>query len=110
MVVQEVLLYGSETWVMTPHIGSDLDGLQYRVYHRMTVWQPRRGVDGRWRQPLLAEAMRESGLKEVETYIYSLQNTVANFIATSTIVDLCLEAERRPGPRAYMWWWDQECL
>ena len=35
-VVQEVFLYGSETWVMKPRIGGDLVRFHHRVARRMT--------------------------------------------------------------------------
>ena len=43
--------------------------------------------------------MAEAVLQEVETYVSCCQNIVAQFIATITIMDLCLEEERRPGSR-----------
>ena len=48
--------------------------------------------------------MRESGLEEMETYISRRNNTVAKFIATRPILDLFLEAERRPGSWVVKWW------
>ena len=36
---------------------------------------------------------------ENETYISRFQNTVAQYIAIQTILDLCLEAKWRPGLR-----------
>ena len=58
--------------------------------------------------PSLEEEMEESGLKDMETYISRRQNTVAQFIATSPIMDLCLAAERRLGPQVSRRWWDQD--
>ena len=54
--------------------------------------------------------MAGAGLHEVETYVYRRQNTVAQYIATRPIMDLCLAAKRRPGPRVAMRWWEQERL
>ena len=47
-VVQTVLLYGSETWVMTLHIGRVLGGFYHRIARRLMIQQSRRGgtVDG----------------------------------------------------------------
>ena len=45
--------------------------------------------------------MLELGLQDFENYVSSIQNTVTNFIATRPIMDLCLVAERRPGPRIF---------
>ena len=33
---------------------------------------------------------------------------MAQYIATRSIIDLCLAAKRRTGPRVKMQWWEQE--
>ena len=43
--------------------------------------------------------MREVRLEGPETYIYIRQKTVAQYIATSPILELFLEAERHMGER-----------
>ena len=35
---------------------------------------------------------------------------MAQLIATHNIMELCLEAERRPGYRVAKWWWEQDGL
>ena len=52
-VVQWVMLYGSETWLMIPRIGRVLGGFHYRVSRRLTGRQPRQGRDGVWLYPPL---------------------------------------------------------
>ena len=49
--------------------------------------------------------MAEAGLQEVETYVYRLQNKVAQYIATRPIMYLCMAAKRRQGPRVATQWW-----
>ena len=49
--------------------------------------------------------MAGAGLHEVETYVYRRQNTVAQYIATRPIMDLCLAEKQRLGPRVKMQWW-----
>ena len=105
-VVQAVMLYRLETWVMTPRIGRVLGGFHHRVARRLTGQHPRRGQDGGWVYLPLAEAMAETGLQEVETYVSRRQNTVA----TRPIMDLCLAAEQRPGSRVAKRWWEQDGL
>ena len=104
-VLQLVLLYVSETWAMTPHNRRVLGRFHHRVDHRLTVRQPRRGTDGVWIYPLLEDAVAEAGLQEVDTYVSFCQDTVAQFIATRNIMDLCLESERRLGSRISKRWW-----
>ena len=43
--------------------------------------------------------MEEAGIQEVETYVTRIQNKVAQYIATRTIMDLCMAAELHPGKR-----------
>ena len=45
-VVHAVLLFGSETWVLTPRMGRALGSFQKRVARRLTRRQRRR--EGRW--------------------------------------------------------------
>ena len=61
-----------------------------------------------WVYPPLEYMMVEEGLQEVETYIFRCLNMVAQFIATRTIMDLCLVVERRPGPRVSNRRWKQD--
>ena len=42
--------------------------------------------------------MAEAGFQEVDTYAYRRHNTMAQYIVTMPIMDLCLAAKRRPGP------------
>ena len=96
-VVQSVLIYGSETWVMTPHIGRCLGRFHHWVAHRLTWRKPRRGQEIVWVYTPLEDAMAEARLQEVKTYVSRLQNTVTQFITTRPIMDLCMAAECRPG-------------
>ena len=69
-VVQLVMLYRSETWVMTPCIERVLDGFHHRVTCRMTGRQPQRGRDGLWVYTPMEASVEDAGLQEVETYFY----------------------------------------
>ena len=57
--------------------------------------------------PSLAGVMKEAGIVRIWTSILRRQNTVAQFIATGPILDLCEKAKRRPGARVPRWWWEQ---
>ena len=47
-VVQAVLLFGTETWVVTPHMGRVLGGFQDHVARRLTGRLPQRETDVNW--------------------------------------------------------------
>ena len=48
VVVQEVILFDSETWLVTPYIGRTMRGFQHRVDCRLNGKQPRLLPDSRW--------------------------------------------------------------
>ena len=54
--------------------------------------------------------MAEAGLQEVKTYVSCHQITVAQFIVTRPIIDLCLVVVWRTGSRVSNWWWEQDGL
>ena len=60
-VLQAVLLFGAETWVLTPMIERALESFMHGAARRITENQPRKGGDGKWTHPPLKEAMREAG-------------------------------------------------
>ena len=51
--------------------------------------------------------MKEAGIVRIWTSILWRQNTVAQFIATRPILDLCEGAVRRPGARVPRRWQEQ---
>ena len=54
--------------------------------------------------------MADEGLKYLETYVYRHHNTVAQFIATRPIMDLCLAEERKTVPQVSRRRWKQDGL
>ena len=55
-VVQLVLLYGSERWVVTGGILKVLDGFHHREARRITGVTEKRGASGYWEYPPVVEA------------------------------------------------------
>ena len=49
----------------------------------------------------------EAGFDTMETYIWRRHNTVAQYIATLLLLDLCKAAERNQGARVEIQWWEQ---
>ena len=46
----------------------------------------------------------------MKEYVRQRQNTVAQYIDTQSLFDLCEESERDPGAQVRMRWWEQEVL
>ena len=56
-VAQQVLLFGAETWVVTPKMERALSAFLHGAARRLTGRQPRREKDGEWQYPSLEGAM-----------------------------------------------------
>ena len=76
-VVQAILIFGSETWVVTLHMGRILGSFHHMVARRLLGVQPRIRTYGIWEYPPLEGALQATGLETMETYISRHQNTVA---------------------------------
>ena len=106
-VVQQVLLFRAETWVVTPKTERALSGFLHGSARRFTGRQARREKDGDWHYPSLEGATQEAGLTDIRTSILKRQNTVAQYIATRSLLDLCEGARAREGAKVPLRWWDQ---
>ena len=60
-VVGLVLLFGSETLVVTPHMGRALGGFQYQVAQILEGWLPWQITDGKWEYTSWMMAREEAG-------------------------------------------------
>ena len=67
--MQEVLLFGLETWITTPCIGQDIGGFQHRVAIQITERQPKRQVDGSCEYPPMETVMQEAGFEDMGEYV-----------------------------------------
>ena len=102
-----MLLFGAETWVVTPNMDRALSGFFHGAARRLAGRQVRRERDGDWYYPSIEGAMREAGLTDIRKSIQKRQNTIAQYIATRPLLDLCEEARAREGAKVPLWWWDQ---
>ena len=54
--------------------------------------------------------MKEAGLTDVQTSINRRQNTVAQYISTRPLLDLCEGSRQREGERVTLRWWEQSVI
>ena len=108
MLVQQVLLFGAEKWVVKPRIEQALNSFMHGAARRITGRQPRRGRDRKWFYPSLEGATKEAGFKDIRTSINNRQNTVAKCIATRPLLDLCEGTNQIGGARVSRRWWDKK--
>ena len=68
-VVQAVLLFGSETWIVNPHKGRSLRGFQDQVARRLTGKIPQQKTDRKLEYISAATSREEAGFQTIEEYI-----------------------------------------
>ena len=78
--VQAVLLYGSETWSLSPSSMKRLEGFHIRAAWQMSGKRPERNVDGSWTYPRSEEVLEAVGMKSIAHYVDVQRQTIANFI------------------------------
>ena len=109
-VTQAVLLFGDETWVLTPRMELDLSTFQHRFAQRITDREPRRRGIGICEYPSLEESMTEASFEGIRTYVTRRQNTVTQYISMRPILDLCERSAQKPGAWVSWRWWEQDDL
>ena len=108
-IVQSVLLFGSETWTISPAQLARLEGFHARAAWRMAkVNVPRRGPGHTWIYPSTADALAEVGLLTMEDYIKRRRQTIVAWVVDRPLFAACREGERKRGTPQHQWWWEQE--
>ena len=100
-VVQAVIIFESETWVLTPRLEKALEGFHHRVVRRMRGMVPKCQRDGTWVYTPIGAVLAMVRVEDIGVYIDRLHNNVSQYIATCVIMDLCLVEEWNPGLRIY---------
>ncbi len=67
-VVQAVLLFGSETWKLSPASLKSLEGFHIWAARRMAGMQPTRNPDGTWKYPSSKDVLKAVGLETIPLY------------------------------------------
>ena len=75
-VVQAILLYGSESWVLSDFYLRQLKSFHTRIARYLTGKHIRQNEDGTWYHPPSADVLQEAGLESVEEYIKRRRDTV----------------------------------
>ena len=68
-VLQEVLLFGSKTWVLTPWLEKSLKGFHHRAVRCMAGMGPKNQRYGTWVYTPIGAVLATVGLEEIGVYI-----------------------------------------
>ena len=106
-VVAAVLLYGSESWVISAFDLRALDGFYVEAARRLTGMRPKKR-GGSWVYPKSADVLRAARLRTIGEYIARRRQTVLRAIADRPILEECRRAERQRGSPTRLYWLEQE--
>ena len=83
--IQAVLLYGSETWNLTPQLLVTLEGFHVHTVRRISGMMPKKGHDEVWQYLSTKTALRAAGLRNIVHYINVRQKTVTEYITHRSV-------------------------
>ena len=78
--VHAILLYGSETWNLSPTSVEQLESFHICAVWRMSGMRPERKANGSWSYPRSKEVLEAACLQTIAHYMVMHWQTVANFI------------------------------
>jgi hypothetical protein len=105
--VQSILLFGSETWNLSPSSLKLLEGFHIRAAWRMAGKRPMKLPNGTWTYPNSVQVLEDVGLKTVAHYIAVRWQHIANYIVNKPIFTTCVDGVRRQGSSKCHFWWEQ---
>ena len=111
-IVQTLLLFSSETWVVTPQLLHQLESFHHPAAQQIAGKQATLDVrTGVWKWPPLEGAMALTGLKPISEYIIRVrQDTIAQYVVTRPFMNMVCNLallERRGNPSTCTYWWTQ---
>ena len=109
-VAQSVLLYSSESLVVTGAMLKVLEGLHHQLARQVTGMIETSGAGREWEYPLEVAALEDAGLHPIIEYIRRQQATIVERVVFHPIYELYVEAERRTWTSRRMRWWDQDMV
>jgi hypothetical protein len=107
-IFEAILLYGSETWVISPQAMAQLEVFHIRAAWRMA--QKHKPRQGPWKEcvyPKSEDVLRECRMKSIAEYIQIRWQTIAVYVATRPILQECSQGEQQRGAVPHRWWWEQ---
>ena len=104
-VVQAVLLYGSETWVLSEEMVRLLNSFHNRCARHLTQRHIRQEQDGSWTTPPSTEVLEEAGLKPIQDYIQKRKQNLMIYATRRPIYEECKTSPRLATNVNQLVWW-----
>jgi len=104
-IVQSILLYGSETWVLSQRLRRRLDSFHLRCARLMAHRHIRQLPTGEWEHPDSMEVLELCKMSPLSTYIAKRKTTILQSFAIphSELYKQCLRVTSSTHKRLYWW-------
>ena len=106
-IVQAVLLYGAESWVLTERTWKAVNSFHNRCARYIAGEHIRQRPDGEWILPSTTRILEQCKLQTVEKYIARRKSTVSAFIESRPIYSACLASIPAASNSNQKVWWDR---
>jgi hypothetical protein len=102
-VVLQVLLHGSESWVLTKDLMRQLRSFHRRCCRGLTGEFIRQDEEGEWICPNSEEVLRKAGVLTIEEYIQRRRETIMRYAEARIIYGKC-KSSRKIASNNLLWW------
>ena len=110
-VVQAVLLFVAETWVLSEAMLNKLEGVHVGLLRQVMGMKARSLGDKTWTKEGTGRVLQAAGTKSLREYIDKRQATVAEWVALRPISEFCAKETRYVGGgKLREPWWQQEAV
>ena len=91
-IVQAVLLYGAETWVVADRMLKLLDSFHHKCARHIAQDPIHQKPDGTWHTPCSQDVLQQCGLFSMSEYIRRRKETIQPFVHQRPIYASCLQS------------------
>ena len=104
-IVQSVLLYGSETWVLSKAVLARLKGFHIRATYKMeNIHVPCRAAHRQWIYPPSDKVLEECGMHMIQHHFDVRRETIAKYVMNRSIFAECKNLNQWRGSVPWQWW------
>ena len=104
-IVQSVLLYGSETWVLTRKMLTALESFHHHCARAITRRFIHQNADGTWTHPNTSETLQAASLFPITEYIRRRRETILPYANSRWIYRQCQQSNPLASNANQLVWW-----
>jgi hypothetical protein len=104
-IIQSILLYGSESWVLSKFMLEKLYSF-HNMCARYITGRDIKLANEQWEYPCSATTLKQSNLLNIKEYIIKRRTTVKKYVDTTQIIRDCQNLQAVANSARKLAWWD----